>query len=86
MSWNLPAPRLGMTYDLLGDGKTVFKANYGSYWHNPGADIVFNISPNASAVVAAASLDRYQQQQPVGTGRGGRRADLNSRWRANRVA
>ena len=49
ISWNLPAPRFGVTYDLFGDGKTVWKANYGSYWHNPGADFVFNISPNASA-------------------------------------
>jgi hypothetical protein len=49
ISWNLPAPRLGMTYDVLGDGKTVLKANYGRYWWNPGADFVFNISPNASA-------------------------------------
>jgi hypothetical protein len=49
LAWNLPAPRAGMTYDLTGNGKTVLKANYGSYWHNPGADIVFNISPNASA-------------------------------------
>jgi hypothetical protein len=49
ISWNLPAPRLGMTYDVSGDGKTVLKANYGSYWWNPGADFVFNISPNASA-------------------------------------
>jgi hypothetical protein len=49
VAWNLPAPRLGVTYDLLGDGKTVWKANYGSYWHNPGADFVFNVSPNASA-------------------------------------
>jgi hypothetical protein len=49
IAWNLPAPRLGMTYDVLGDGKTVLKANYGTYWWNPGADFVFNISPNASA-------------------------------------
>ena len=49
ISWNLPAPRLGMTYDLFGDGKTVFKANYGSYWFNPGADFVFNTSANAPA-------------------------------------
>ena len=49
VAWNLPAPRLGMTYDLSGDGKTVWKANYGRYWHNPGADFVFNVSPNASA-------------------------------------
>jgi hypothetical protein len=49
ISWNLPAPRVGMTYDVSGNGKTVLKANYGKYWWNPGADFVFNISPNASA-------------------------------------
>jgi len=49
IAWNLPAPRVGITYDLLGDGKTVFKANYGTYFFNPGADVVFNVSPNASA-------------------------------------
>jgi hypothetical protein len=49
ISWNLPAPRLGMTYDLGGNGKTVLKANYGKYFWNPGADFVFNIQPNASA-------------------------------------
>ena len=49
IAWNNPAPRLGMTYDLTGNGKTVLKANYGTYWWNPGADFVFNISPNAAA-------------------------------------
>jgi hypothetical protein len=48
ISWNNPAPRFGMTYDLMGDGRTVLKANYGSYWWNPGADFVFNVSPNSS--------------------------------------
>lgn len=48
VAWNNPAPRIGMTYDLLGNGKTVFKANYGTYAHNPGADFVFNVSPNAA--------------------------------------
>ena len=49
ISWNLPAPRIGMTYDLMGDGRTVLKANYGKYWWNPGADFVFNIQGNSSA-------------------------------------
>jgi hypothetical protein len=49
ISWNLPAPRIGMTYDLSGDGKTVLKANYGTYWWNPGADFVFNIQGNSSS-------------------------------------
>ena len=36
MTWNLPAPRLGITYDLFGNGKTVLKGNYAQYWWNPG--------------------------------------------------
>jgi len=49
ISFTNPVPRLGMTYDVLGDGRTVLKANYGTYFWNPGADFVFNVSPNASA-------------------------------------
>jgi hypothetical protein len=40
------APRLGYVYDLSGDGKTVIKANYGFYWHNPGVAISQNANPN----------------------------------------
>lgn len=29
-------PRFGMAYDLQGNGKTVLKASWGRYWHNPG--------------------------------------------------
>lgn len=49
ISFNLPAPRVGATYDLMGNGKTVLKFNYGRYWYNPGADFTFNTSPNAPA-------------------------------------
>ena len=69
-----------MTYDVSGNGKTVLKANYGTYWWNPGADFVFNISPNASCVVAALSLDRSQQRQSLAAGRR-RRADRRARRR-----
>ena len=27
---------VGITFDVSGDGKTVIKANYGLFWHNPG--------------------------------------------------
>jgi hypothetical protein len=37
--WNVAAPRIGLTFDLTGDGKTVLKGNYGLYWHNPGVGI-----------------------------------------------
>lgn len=49
IDWNLLAPRVGLTYDLFGDQKTVLKANYGQYWWNPGADFVFGVSENAQA-------------------------------------
>jgi hypothetical protein len=49
ISYNLFAPRLGLTYDVRGNGKTVVKFNYGKYWWNPGADFVFNVSENAPA-------------------------------------
>jgi hypothetical protein len=38
-TWNVAAPRIGLTFDLTGDGKTVLKGNYGLYWHNPGAGV-----------------------------------------------
>ena len=34
-TWNNLGPRIGMTYDLANDGKTVMKASYGLFWHNP---------------------------------------------------
>jgi len=48
LTWNLPAPRVGMTYDLSGDGKTILKANAALYWWNPGTGSVDElVNPNA---------------------------------------
>ena len=48
LTWNLPAPRLGFTYDLRGNGKTVLKGNYALYWWNPGTGSVDEqVNPNA---------------------------------------
>jgi hypothetical protein len=46
---NLWAPRLGYVLDLAGNGKTVVKANYGFYWHNPGVVISQNANPNIAS-------------------------------------
>ena len=46
ISWNLPAPRIGATYDLFGSGKTVLKFNWGRYWWNPGTGISENVNEN----------------------------------------
>jgi hypothetical protein len=37
------SPRLGLTYDLRGDGKTLAKANYASYWGQVGTSGVSGI-------------------------------------------
>jgi hypothetical protein len=48
ITWNLTAPRVGLTYDPSGNGKTVLKANYASYWWNPGTTAInTNVNPNS---------------------------------------
>jgi len=48
ITWNTFAPRLGFTYDLSGDGKTVLKGNYALYWWNPGTTAIDSlVNPNA---------------------------------------
>ena len=49
-TWNSFAPRIGVVYDLAGNGRSVIKGNYGLYWHNPGAVIGANANPNRQQV------------------------------------
>src|SRR5437773_7875457 len=44
--WNTVAPRVGVTFDLSGNGRTIVKANYGRYWWNPGAELSATVNPN----------------------------------------
>ena len=48
-TWNVAAPRVGVVFDLSGNGKTVLKANYGFFWHNPGVGIGSAANPNTPA-------------------------------------
>ena len=48
-TWNVFAPRLGVVYDLTGDGKTVLKGNYGFFWHNPGVAVASLANSNTTA-------------------------------------
>jgi hypothetical protein len=41
-------PRLGVSADLTGDGKTLLKAHYGRFWIYPAPIFVAAINPNAS--------------------------------------
>ncbi len=48
ITWNVAAPRAGLTYDLTGNGKTVLKANYALYWWNPGTTAIDSlVNPNS---------------------------------------
>jgi len=44
--WNGVVPRLGLSYDVAGDGKTVIKANWGLYKFNPGVGVAQDADPN----------------------------------------
>jgi hypothetical protein len=48
-TWNQVAPRVGLVFDLSGDGRTVVKANYGLFWHNPGVGVGGDANPNTAA-------------------------------------
>lgn len=63
VGWNLFGPRLGVTYDITGAGRTVLKFNYGQYWWNPSNDIGSNANPNRSPW-----FRRYQWTDRNGSG------------------
>nr|MBA3269135.1 hypothetical protein [Acidobacteriota bacterium] len=48
VTFNKVVPRLGMTYDLTGDGKTVAKLSYGRYGFDPGINFTSSVNPNQS--------------------------------------
>jgi hypothetical protein len=45
-TWNSFGPRIGLTYDLAGDGKNVIKASYGLFRHNPGPGVSADANQN----------------------------------------
>lgn len=45
-TWKSFAPRIGMIYDFSGEGRSVLKANYGMFWHNPGVTLGSDANPN----------------------------------------
>ncbi len=59
VTWNALAPRIGVTYDLSGDGKTVLKGHYGRYFINI-ADQLSAANPASYAYVRYKFLDPNQ--------------------------
>ena len=73
-TWNSFAPRLGLIYDFSGEGRTVIKANYGLFWHNPGVDARQRRQPEHRREVRHLQLERRQRQPPLRRRRDGGRA------------
>jgi outer membrane receptor protein involved in Fe transport len=62
-TFNQVAPRVGVTYDVTGSGKTVLKGNFGQYWWNPGAQLSVDVNPNPGVW-----WKRYAWSDPNGNG------------------
>jgi hypothetical protein len=45
-AWTFVAPRLGASFDLGGNGRTVAKFTYARYWLPPLTAVGFNVNPN----------------------------------------
>jgi outer membrane receptor protein involved in Fe transport len=56
VTWNNVAPRLGVTFDVTGDGKTAVKAHFGRYYVNI-ASWLYLANPNGDALQRYKFLD-----------------------------
>lgn len=74
LTWNAFAPRVGLVYDFSGTGKSVLKANYGLFWHNPGVTLAADANPNQ-----ASKTETYQWNDLNGNRRYDGVAELGTR-------
>ena len=58
LSFSSIAPRLGFTYSLTSDGRTLFRGSYSRFYHQIGTDLVSSQNPNGRA----AALFRFADQ------------------------
>lgn len=49
-AWRNLAPRLGVVWDLTGDGRNVLKSSYGRYNMTPGDDFAAAFNPNTATI------------------------------------
>src|SRR5262249_5860826 len=68
--WNDLNPRVGVAYDLFGNGKTALKGSVGRYVRNHAVDIAAAVSP-ANAVVTSTRRLWNDNQYPAGDPRNG---------------
>ncbi len=78
-TWNLFAPRIGVSYSLTEDGRTVLKANYGQYLVEPRRSVEPGRESQPGSVVPALRVERPQRRQGLSARRAGTPEQL--RWR-----
>ncbi|HEV8346166.1 MAG TPA: carboxypeptidase-like regulatory domain-containing protein [Vicinamibacterales bacterium] len=52
------APRIGISYDLFGRGRTALKAYYGRFYNQFGSEIAESVNPNARISLQVPWIDR----------------------------
>src|SRR5262249_56600105 len=66
--WNGVVPRLGATYDLLGNGRTVLKANWGIHKFKPGRTLASDPHPNQAEKTTTYQWIRPNNENAVQPG------------------
>lgn len=64
LSWAHPAPRIGLTWDPVGDGKTAIRASYGRYYAQLDSDFADVVNPNLPRAVTLAWNDLNGDLRP----------------------
>lgn len=59
VTFNNLGPRVGASFDLTGDAKTLVKASFGTFWLYPAADLSSGLNPNATMW-----FERYSWSDP----------------------
>ena len=79
VAFNHIVPRIGATYDLTGDGKTVLKGNWGRFYFNPGVNLADAVNPNTSQPVRG--LRTGTTSTAIGSSRKANRSSLQTTLR-----
>ena len=62
VTFNHIVPRFGASYDLMGDGKTVVKANYGRFYFNPGVNLADAVNENTANQYSDYRVERPERR------------------------
>ncbi len=75
VTWNTTVPRLALSYDLVGNGRTVLKASVSQYGQRQGSQLVDQFNPMRQNTEVRtwvdANGDRLPQAAEIGPGQGG---------------